>query len=193
MSSVCSRFHRNTLSSLAVGAAFVLAGLVSGCGSDRSAAALPASSSPSATPGGAALGDVQATVGDLTIGDGYVGEPASPTVAAAYLTIINGGDIDDRLTSVTSDVAGMVMPMTDVSEDGVGTMTGLDEVIVPAHGAFRFRSGAAHLMLEPVTMVPAAGDTVTLTLTFTRSGPVDVVLPVEPIGATLDHGADGTG
>ncbi|WP_284491322.1 copper chaperone PCu(A)C [Blastococcus capsensis] len=188
-----SRSHL-ALSAIAPGAAFVLVGLASGCGSARPAADPSASSSSvPAGPAGLAIKDVQATMGDLTIGDGFVREPASPSVAAAYLTIVNDGDTDDRLVSVTSDVAGMVMPMTEVSEGGAGTMTGLDEVVVPAGGAFEFRPRAAHLMLEPLNTVPAAGDTVTLTLTFDRTGAVDVGLPVEPIGTAVDHGEDRTG
>jgi copper(I)-binding protein len=162
----------------------VLVGLLSGCGDEEASGPPTGSPSPSSTtePGDDAVEDVQAAVGDLTIGDGFVREPASPSVAAAYLTIVNDGDSPDRLVSVTSDAAGAVMPMTEVTEDGVGTMTGLDEVVVPADGAFAFSPQAAHLMLDPLTTVPAAGDTVALTLTFDRAGTVDVVLPVEPIG-----------
>ena len=169
----------------------VLVGLLSGCGSDASApeSSSPASTSGTSVPEDASIDDVQATVGDLTLGDGYVREPASPSVAAAYLTIVNDGDTEDRLLSLTSDVADMVMPMTEVSQDGVGTMTGLDEVVVPTGGAVRFQRGTAHLMLDPLTTVPAVGDTVTLTLTFERAGVVDIVVPVVPIGAAVDDGA----
>ena len=172
-------------------AAIVLVGLLSGCGSDAAAPDSSSSTSTSGTsvPGDASIDDVQATVGDLMLGDGYVREPASPSVAAAYLTIVNDGDAEDRLVSVTSDVAEMVMPMTEVSQGGVGTMTGLDEVVVPAGGAVRFQRGTAHLMLDPLTTVPAVGASVTLTLTFERAGVVDVVVPVEPIGAAADDAA----
>ncbi|TQN43738.1 copper(I)-binding protein [Blastococcus colisei] len=193
VSSMFSRSHP-ILSRLTLAAAFALIGPIAGCGSGPPVGAPSTSSPPSATtaPAGGAIEHVQATLGELSAGDGYVREPASPSVAAAYLTIVNNGDTDDRLIFVTSDVAAMVMPMTETSEDGVGTMTDLDEVVVPAHDAFRFRSGAAHLMLEPLKTAPAAGDTVTLTLTFERAGAVDIVLPVEPINAPLHHGADGT-
>lgn len=169
----------------------VLVGLLSGCGSDAAAPDASSSTSPSGTsvPEEASIDAIQAIVGDLTLGDGYVREPASPSVAAAYLTIVNDGDAEDRLISVTSDVAEMVMPMTEVSQGGVGTMTGLDEVVVPAGGAVRFQRGAAHLMLDPLTTVPAVGNTVTLTLTFERAGVVDAVMPVVPIGAAVDDGA----
>ena len=172
-------------------AALVLLGLLSGCGSDASPpdSSFSTSTSDTSVPEDGAIDDIQAIVGDLTLGDGYVREPASPSVAAAYLTIVNGGDAEDRLVSVTSDVADMVMPMTEVSQGSVGTMTGLDEVVVPAGGAVRFQRGTAHLMLDPLTTVPAVGDTVTLTLTFERAGVVDVVLPVEEIGAAGDAGA----
>ena len=135
----------------------------------------------------AATQDVQARLGELTVADGYVREPASPSVAAAYLTVTNGGDADDRLTCVSSDVAGQAMPMTETTEGGVGSMTPLDDVVVPAHGSFRFSPGRAHLMLEELTTTPAVGDTVQLTLTFQRAGALTVELPVEPIG-TSDPG-----
>jgi copper(I)-binding protein len=84
----------------------------------------------------------------------------------------------------------MVMPMTEVSQDGVGTMTGLDEVVVFAGDAFGSGAVQRTPMLDPLTTVPAVGDTVTLTLAFARAGAVDVVVPaVEPIGVAVDDGA----
>ena len=80
-----SAHPRRAPRSTRLAAALVLVGLLSGCGSGASA---PDSSSPTSTSGTSvpedgAVGDVQATVGDLTLGDGYVREPASRSVAAA--------------------------------------------------------------------------------------------------------------
>ncbi|HEV7186658.1 MAG TPA: copper chaperone PCu(A)C [Blastococcus sp.] len=155
--------------------------LLAGCGDGRA---------PTAHAAGAAgatsttAHHVQGRVGTLLIEDGYVPEAASPDVAAAYLTIVNTGGTPARLTAVTSDAAGTVMPMTENTSGGVGSMAPLPDVVVPAHGSFRFRPGAAHLMLEQPHPAPRAGGTVTLILTFAPAGAVTVSLPVTPIGAT---------
>lgn len=127
---------------------------------------------------------VQGRVGSLVIEDGHVPEAASPDVAAAYLTILDTGGTASRLTAVTSPVASSVMPMTEHTAGGVGSMAALQDVVVPAHGSFRFRPGAAHLMLERPHPVPAPGGTVSLTLHFAPGGTVTVSLPVTPLGAT---------
>ncbi|HEV7210469.1 MAG TPA: copper chaperone PCu(A)C [Blastococcus sp.] len=127
---------------------------------------------------------VQGKGGSLLLGDGYVPEPASPDVAAAYLTVVNTGDSPARLTAVHSDLATMVMPMTETSSGGIGSMAPLTKVVVPAHGSFRFTPGAAHLMLEHPHPLPTTGGTVPLTLTFSPGGAVTVALPVTPIGSS---------
>jgi hypothetical protein len=160
------------------------AGLLAGCGGPAGgydAAASNATSTSSTTSAGAPR-QVQARVGSLLLEDGYVPEPASPDVAAAYLTLVNIGDSPARLSTVHSHLATMVMPMTETSSGGIGSMAPLRNVVVPAHGSFRFRPGAAHLMLEQPHPVPTAGGTVPLTLTFVPGGQVTVTLPVTRIG-----------
>lgn len=155
-----------------------------GSGSASESASAPGSGSASASASaGAAIQQVQGRVGQLVIGDGFVPEPASPDVAAAYLTIVNDGSTTARLTAASSGAAARVMPMTEKVSGTVGGMAPLDTVVVPAHGVFRFRPGAAHLMLEQPDPVPAAGGTVPLTLTFDPGGAVTISLPVTQTGA----------
>lgn len=157
--------------------------LLAGCGPGAAAAAAGGSGG-----GASAVRQVQGRTGALVLGDGYVTEPASPDVAAAYLTVQNTGSTPARLAGVSSPIAATVLPMTEKSSGTVGSMAPLGEVVVPPHGAFRFRAGAAHLMLEQPRPVPVAGGTVPLTLTFTPGGTATVALPVVPIGATRPSG-----
>lgn len=120
-------------------------------------------------------------LGALIITGGYVPQPASPDVAAAYLTITNNGATADRLVKVTSSVTSTVMPMNENDSNGVGSMTDLTSITIPAHGSMQFTPDHAHFMLEKPKPLEA-GDEVTLTLTFAHAGTVDVTLPVVPLG-----------
>lgn len=177
--------RRGTVAGLLSGCAVLC--LLAGCGSHGPPAAASDSTAASSSSG-QAVHQVQGRLGPLVLGNGYVPEPASPEVAAAYLTIVNTGDTAARLTAVHSDLAPVVMPMTETSSGGVGGMAPLNDVLVPAHGSYRFRPGAAHLMLEQPHPVPAAGDTISLTLTFTPGGTVTLTLPVTPIGSPPPSG-----
>jgi copper(I)-binding protein len=122
-----------------------------------------------------------AHIGDLVITGGYIPAPASPDVAAAYLTIVNRGASPDTLVKVTTDVAHAVMPMTESSRGGSGSMTGLGKITIPAHGQFRFTPGHAHLMLERPKQPLAQGNQVRVTLTFSHAGTTRLTLPVVAI------------
>jgi len=164
-------------------AACGLAVLVAGCSSSGSANHAAAGTSTTAMAPQPSASLPSAAVGSLTITSAYVPAPASPDVAAAYLTISNSGAVADRLTKVTSNVARMVMPMTETDSGGVGSMTDLANITIPAHGSMRFVPDHAHLMLEKPTTLHA-GSTVRLTLTFAHAGTVSITVPVLPLGQT---------
>jgi len=149
--------------------------LVDKVGSEPGASArrtAPASGAPSA-PGAAT-----ARIGELTISGGYIPQPASPDVAAAYFTVANAGATPDTLAKVTTNVATTVKAMSETDHGATGSMTGLGRVTVPAHGSFRFTQGHAHLMLENPTRTLRQGDRVVMTITFARAGSVTLTLPV---------------
>lgn len=119
-----------------------------------------------------------AQVGDLRITGGYIPEPASPDVAAAYFTVTNTGSAPDSLVRVTTAVAGSVMAMTESDNNGVGSMQDLSHVAIPAHGNFRFTPGHAHLMLDKPTRALRQDDRVMMTITFAKAGTVRVRFPI---------------
>jgi copper(I)-binding protein len=147
-----------------------------------------------ASPSGSAV--VQARAGALTLSGAYIPQPATPTVAAAYLTVTNHGRRADRLTGASTSVAARVVPMTESDANGVGTMTPLGEVTIPARGSFAFAPGHAHLMVEELHRHLREGDRVTMTLTFRHAGTVRLRVPVRAVTASVNDdmpGMDGTG
>ncbi|MCZ0988205.1 copper chaperone PCu(A)C [Streptomyces diastatochromogenes] len=112
---------------------------------------------------------------DLSVSASYMPQPVSADMAAGFLTITNKGGTKDELTSVTSDVAGQITMHSTVG----GSMEEKTSFAVPAHGQLVFKSGGNHLMFEKLKHKPEQGQKVTLKLTFAKSGPLTVEMPVE--------------
>lgn len=134
-----------------------------------------------------------ALAGDITIDNAYA-RAASPAAksGAAFMEIVNGGPEDDRLLSVSSDVAAKLGLHTSTqSGDGIMRMQALDEgIAIPAGGMHRLARGGDHVMLMGLKTPLLQGAKVTLTLTFEKAGEMTVEIPVD-----LDRGeeAQGTG
>ncbi|MFS4091766.1 copper chaperone PCu(A)C [Streptomyces sp. AF1A] len=111
---------------------------------------------------------------DLSVGSSYMPQPVSADIAAGFLTITNKGGAQDRLTSVTSSVAGQVTMHSTVG----GAMEEKSSFVIPAHGQLVFKSGGNHLMFEKLKRKPEQGQKVTVKLTFAKSGPLTVEMPV---------------
>jgi periplasmic copper chaperone A len=117
---------------------------------------------------------------------------ATPQAAAIYLSIQNHADIDDRLISATSPVAGMVMTMTSITKDnGAASMVDRPEgFVIPAGGSLVLAPGHDHLMLMGLTEALKDGQTVEVTLTFANSGPITLTVPVSTRRLTAPTDAD---
>ncbi|MFF4040718.1 copper chaperone PCu(A)C [Streptomyces sp. NPDC001816] len=112
---------------------------------------------------------------ELSVSASYMPQPVSADMAAGFLTITNQGGTKDELTSVTSNVAGQVTMHSTVG----GAMEEKTSFAVPAHGQLVFKSGGNHLMFEKLKRRPEQGQKVSLKLTFAKSGPLTVEMPVE--------------
>ena len=161
-----------------VGLGMALSALVGLVGCGGHASARTNRSSPSSA---VAVSTGHASIGRLTITGGYIPQPASPDVAAAYLTISNAGGTADSVTKLTTSVTGAVMAMNETDHDGVGTMTGLRTVTIPAHGRVSLTPGHSHLMLENPTSRLRVGQHVSIAITFAHAGTVTLIVPVVPI------------
>lgn len=133
---------------------------------------------------GASSGDAAPDGPRLSVTGAYVPEPPLDDMAAGYFTVANTGSEPDKLTSVTSDIAGDVSMHSTTPE---GAMKEEKELPVPAGGKLELRTGGLHLMLMDLKRKPAVGDTVTFTLRFATSEPITVRAPVKPATHRNDH------
>ena len=126
-----------------------------------------ASCSSAAQPSAASL---------LTVSDAWVritGGRAEP--AAAYLTIVNRGSIDDALVGASSPLAASV-GVHQSSMDS-GGMIGMEPVVrldCPIGATVAFAPGSYHLMITGLTVQLKAGDSLELRLVFEHAGTIVV-------------------
>lgn len=94
---------------------------------------------------------------------------------AGYLTIHNYDDEPDTLRTVSVDFAEVAEVHETVStgEDTM-TMQPVGPLEIPPNDSVSFAPGGYHIMLMNMAEPPEPGQTVTLTLTFERAGPVEV-------------------
>jgi hypothetical protein len=187
-----------------------LAGLWYGHGAESTAAGGgPSQAVGPATGGSAAAGGAtgsgaaasaggSATVGDITVRGGYLREPASPSVAAGYLTITDTGSRPDTLLSAYCGAARSTA-LHDIPAAGSIPSPGgggdpdrhvpSGSVTIGAGATLTLSPGHGHLMLTGLTGALRPGDSVSLLLTFQRAGQVLVELPVVAIGAPAPDGS----
>jgi copper(I)-binding protein len=120
-----------------------------------------------------------AIAGDIIVKDAFARASATPTASSAslYMTIAGSGEAD-RLVGVTTPAAGSAMIHQSKTVDGVAQMSMLEALDVPATGEVKLEPGGAHVMLMGLKRPLKQGDTVALTLTFEKSGAVEVNVPV---------------
>ncbi|OZI33461.1 hypothetical protein CEK29_21675 [Bordetella genomosp. 5] len=136
-------------------------------------------------------------VGQIEIDDLWV-RASAPGQAngAGYMEIDNDAKAEDRLLSVTSDVAERVELHEVVTENGVAKMRELEKgVPVPADGEVKLRPGGYHVMFLKLKSPFAEGAKVPATLRFEKAGEVQVQFEVKPIahnpGGAAGHGGHG--
>src|SRR5690606_35945517 len=97
--------------------------------------------------------------------------PGAATVGAGFLTLVNRGGEDDRLTGARTPIAERVEIHTHRVEDGVMRMRPVEGgVALPAGGTVTFEPGGLHLMMIGLDRKLVAGESVPLTLDFAEAG-----------------------
>jgi copper(I)-binding protein len=127
-----------------------------------------------ALAGGLALAGCGGGPPRLTAYGAYIPQPVTGKMAGGYLTVKNTGGTADKLTSVTSPLAGRVEMHTTVDQQ----MKHVDALTVPADGTLELGRGGNHLMFTNLTHKPVQGDTVRVELHFEQSGPITLKVPV---------------
>lgn len=127
---------------------------------------------------------------DIEIHDPYA-RSSNPMAGAAFMVIHNHGEVDDRLVSVTSDVAARTELHTHIEDaDGVMRMTHLEDGMdLPAGGEIKMTRGAEHVMFMGLGDGFEDGEIITITFQFEQAGDVIVEIPVDQTRVeTMDHG-----
>ena len=150
-------------------------------------AALTTAVASSAGAGQQAQAQVVAHVGHLEIINPFLPDPASPSVAAIYLTVKDTGSKADALVAATSPAAPDVMLMTENPHGSFGSMGMLRELRIPAHGQASLVPGHDHVMLEQPTVTFKVGQTVLVTLRFKWNGSITIKVPVVPLSRILSR------
>ena len=105
----------------------------------------------------------------------------SAKVGAAFFTLMNHGEVNDRLISATTSAAKVVELHTHI-DAGNGVMQmrqdedGFDVAAGDSHALAR---GGDHVMMMGLTGPFIQGETVELTLTFEQAGDITVTVPID--------------
>jgi len=108
---------------------------------------------------------------------------AGQSSAAAYLTVANTGDGDERLLQVSTAIGQSSLHSTTM-DNGVMRMRPLTSLDIPAHSTVDLKPGGTHIMIMGVKQPLAAGSSFPLTLKFDRSGERTVTVAVRPATST---------
>ena len=130
----------------------------------------------------------------IMVKDAYVrsSTPSSPT-GAAFMTLMNHGDTDDRLIAATSDVAKRVELHTHTEDaNGVMKMSEIEGgIALEAGGMHQMKRGGDHVMFMGLTAPLEQDSEITVTLTFEKAGEMEITIPVDhtrkPAHGGMDH------
>ena len=119
---------------------------------------------------------------DIMVMDPYA-RAASPSAkaGAAFMTLHNTGDADDRLIAVRADISKRVELHTHIEQgDGVVRMTEIEGgIALPAGAMHSLKRGSDHVMFMGLHGPLEQGADVTVTLVFEQAGEVVVTIPVD--------------
>ena len=120
------------------------------------------------------------TMEGLVVTQAVVAEPATQDEAAAYLTIRNNTNQEDTLVAVAADLAVRGEVHETMGGGEMRHMMATPTLLLPARGEVRMRPDSVHVMLLQLRKKLVAGDSVTLYLSLSRMGALEVRAPVVP-------------
>jgi copper(I)-binding protein len=123
--------------------------------------------------------------------------PGGARTGAAYMTLINNGPSGDRLLGATTPLADKVRFHKETEDNGVSRMREVPTVDLEPGAKIIFKPGEMHMMIVGLKQPLTEGKTFQLTLQFEKAGNVEVMIPIEMIGAmqhddmgSMTHGPD---
>ena len=103
--------------------------------------------------------------------------------AGAYVTLENTSNAPVTLTSASSPSYAQAMLHQSASEGGTNRMSMVEALPIPAHGKTSLAPAGYHLMLMKAVHPINAGDTVTVTLTFSDGSKLSTPFLARPANA----------
>ena len=118
----------------------------------------------------------------LSAQDAWVRATPGVEVAAAYLTLHNGGTQAVVVSGVTSPAAGAAMIHESSLVNGQSTMRAHEPLRIGAGETVHFAPGGLHIMLHSLKRPLAPGDEVPLVLLLEGGGSLTVTARVRALG-----------
>lgn len=112
---------------------------------------------------------------DMVINDAYArAASAMAQSGAAFMTILNDSDMDDRLIGATSTAADRLELHTHIQqENGMMRMVEVEEgFAIPAGETITLQRGGLHVMMLGLTEPLVQGEEIEVTFTFEHADPV---------------------
>lgn len=109
---------------------------------------------------------------DLEVSQVFVPKPVTGERAAMYFSLINNGDVDDELLTISTAVAEIAEIHRTEHEGGTMKMVPIDALTVPAGGRVDLAPGGYHVMLLELTQNLFPDDRFDVTLNFRHAGEV---------------------
>ena len=107
-----------------------------------------------------------ASAAKVTVSDAWIRALPAHLPAAGYFTAQNNGRHDVDITGAETLACGMLMLHLSSDEKGMGSMSEVPKVTVPAGGAVKFAPGGYHLMCTDPKPALRPGRTVPVALHF---------------------------
>ena len=118
-------------------------------------------------------------IGGLTVSDPWSRAlPPNAPAGAAYFTVKNNGQAEDRLIGAESAIAGKAELHTHIKAGEMMRMQRVESVAVPASGEAAFAPGGNHVMLIGLQRPLVAGERFPLTLQFEKAGKIEVEVQI---------------
>ncbi len=119
----------------------------------------------------------------LSVQDAWIRAIPGADVAAAYMTVQNGGKSEVVVIAVRSPLAGRAMIHATRLENGQSTMRPQQRLSIAAGATVRLAPGGLHVMLQALAHPLAPGSEVPLVLLLEGGGSLAVTARVRPLSA----------
>jgi periplasmic copper chaperone A len=121
-----------------------------------------------------------ATAGTIAISEPRLRiPPPGTTQTAAYFTLTNQGEKEDRLVGASSPDAGKLELHAHItSQTGMSEMRQVTAISIPAHATIPLSPGGLHVMVKAIKRDVTLGDSVVVRLVFASGNTAQFSVPV---------------